>query len=182
MKLSLGSTTAAKAVVVIFTLFAMCCTATPLIALTAQNTGTGGELTVAVIAVGAVYLLVVAGLIWLALSVLRGGVRLDGTVVTMQRAFTSTSVDLATVPTVWFDEHQVRREGRTGAVLPLLCTRRPDGKLFRFALATQRSRLPPDELAALAAAIERGHRTGAEAQQATAVAEQLRTWSYRLPG
>lgn len=185
MKLSIRATTGAKIFVVFFCAFVLCCGAAPLIALATQSVRMGPEgagSTAVTIGAAVLFLAILAGLIWLAVSVMRGGVRLDGTILTVQKAFSSSHVDLATAPAIWFDERQVRRDNRHIATLPLLCVRKPDGKLLQVALATARNRLPPEELAALADAIERGVHSGTGPREAATIVHQLRTWSYRLPG
>lgn len=181
MKLSLRSTTGAKIVIVVFAVVLACCVSVPVIAIGSTGARSGELHPVAAIAGLAAFALVIAGLIWMAVYILRSHVRLDGSVVVFQKAFTSKSVDLATATALWFDERAVARDNRAAVRIPMLCARRPDGTVARLALSTGSSRLPPDELNAIATAIESGVREGEQARQAAAIVHQLRTWSYRLP-
>ncbi|MEV0644225.1 hypothetical protein AB0I28_03065 [Phytomonospora sp. NPDC050363] len=181
MKLSLRSTTGAKIVVVFFAVFAICCASVPVIALGTTGGRSGNLNPVGTVAAVVVFALLLAGLIWMTVSILRSHVRLDGSVVTFQKAFTSKNVDLATATALWFDERPLRRDNRASVTVPVLCARRSDGTIARIPLSNLSSRLPPDELNALATAIESGVREGEQAREAAAVAHQLRTWSYRLP-
>lgn len=181
MKLSLRSTTGAKVVIVVFAVVVTCCVSVPVIAI-GSTAARSGQLDTAGAIVGlAAFALLVAGLIWMAVYILRSHVRLEGSVVVFQKAFTSKSVDLATATALWFDERAVSRDNHSAVRIPMLCARRPDGTVARLALSTGRSRLPPDELNAIATAIESGVREGEQARQAAAVVHQLRSWSYRLP-
>ena len=181
MKLSLRSTTGAKIVVVVFAVVLICCGSVPVIAIGYTGARSGDLNPAGAIAGLAAFALLLAGLIWMAVYILRSHVRLEGSVVVFQKAFTSRSVDLATATALWFDERSVSRENRAAVRIPMLCARRPDGTVARLALSNGSSRLPPDELNAIATAIEIGIREGELARQAAAVVHQLRTWSYRLP-
>ncbi|HEY1179667.1 MAG TPA: hypothetical protein VGF17_26220, partial [Phytomonospora sp.] len=131
MKLSLRSTPGAKIAIVVLVVVLACCVSAPVIALGTAGARSGGLNTLGTVALIAVFALVVAGLVWMTVTVLRSHVRLEGSVVVFQKAFTSKNVDLATATALWFDERPLRRDNRATVTVPVLCARRPDGTIAR---------------------------------------------------
>ncbi|MFF3441005.1 hypothetical protein [Streptosporangium sp. NPDC002721] len=125
---------------------------------------------------------VVALLVFLvvALGIFRFRAEMEGSVVEVHGAFTTRRVDLARAR-VWLDSFSERSRARdlTSHRLPYLYmyAQEPGGRKVLLRLRAARAFLPPHELAALADAIESGHRTGEDADQAARTADLLRRLS-----
>ncbi|MEV7012761.1 hypothetical protein [Streptosporangium sp. NPDC051022] len=103
---------------------------------------------------------------------------LDGSVLEVRDTFTTRRADLSRAR-VWLDSSpeytgsgDTRR--RTGRRIPHLAVQDRDGARVRLRLRTPGGFLPPHELAALAEAVESGHRTGPEAERAAEAVDILR--------
>ncbi len=105
---------------------------------------------------------------------------MEGSVVEVRGAFTTRRVDLARAH-VWLDSFPECSRARdlTGRRLPYLYlyAQERGGRKVLLRLRAARAFLPPHELAALAGAIESGHRTGQDAEQASRTAGLLRRLS-----
>jgi hypothetical protein len=114
------------------------------------------------------------------LGIFRFRAQMEGGVVEVHGAFTTRRVDLARAR-VWLDSFPECSRARdlTGRRLPYLYlyAQEPGGRKVLLRLRAARAFLPPHELAALAGAIESGHRTGQDAEQASRTADLLRRLS-----
>ena len=102
------------------------------------------------------------------------GARLDGTTVTVRRAFSTAYADLAATPRVWLEPVAVdckpsRYAPREHYVVARLCLLDTGGDVLRLPLAAADWEMPADQRAALAAAIESGVRDPARASVAATV-------------
>lgn len=115
-----------------------------------------------------------------ALGLLGFRAEMDGSVVKVHGAFTTRRVDLARAR-VWLESFPECSRARdlTGHRLPYLYlyAQERGGRKILLRLRAARASLPPHELAALAGAIESGHRTGADADEAARTAGLLRRLS-----
>jgi hypothetical protein len=113
-----------------------------------------------------------------ALGTFRLRAALKGSVLEVRNTFVTHRVDLARAR-VWLDsstEYAGAGSNRrpTGRRIPHLSAQEPGGPKVRLALRTAEGFLPPYELTALADAVESGHRTGPEAEEASQAAGLLR--------
>ncbi|MEV8633482.1 hypothetical protein AB0395_17665 [Streptosporangium sp. NPDC051023] len=113
-----------------------------------------------------------------ALGTFRFRAVLDGSVLEVRETFTTRRADLARAR-VWLDsspEYSGTGDNRrrTGRRIPHLSAQEQDRQKVRLRLRTASDFLPPHELAALAEAVESGHRIGQEAEQAAQTADILR--------
>lgn len=114
------------------------------------------------------------------LGIFRFRAEMEGSVVEVHGAFTTRRVDLARAH-VWLDSFPECSRARdlTGRRLPYLYlyAQERGGRKVLLRLRAARAFLPPHELAALAGAIESGHRSGQDAEQASRTAGLLRRLS-----
>ncbi len=114
------------------------------------------------------------------LGIFRFRAELEGSVVEVHGAFTTRRVDLARAH-VWLDSFPECSRARdlTGRRLPYLYlyAQERGGRKVLLRLRAARAFMPPHELAALAGAIESGHRTGRDAEQVSRTADLLRRLS-----
>ncbi|GAT65339.1 hypothetical protein PS9374_00972 [Planomonospora sphaerica] len=113
------------------------------------------------------------------LGVLRFRARLEGNVLEVRGAFTTRRVDLSRAR-VWLDSFPDRSRARdrrsAGGRIPHLClyAQERGGRKVPLRLGGRRGLLPPHELAAMADAVDSGHRIGPEAEAASRTALLLR--------
>lgn len=128
-------------------------------------------------ALAATFALLLALCVVTGLTIMRFSARLHGTTLEVTRALGSRRVDLARAPRVWTEQQVVRsRENRNVPPIPVLGAHGENGRRVTLPLRSRHGTwLPPNQLVALAGAIESGHRQepGA-AGQAHTVAQALR--------
>ncbi|WP_436761197.1 hypothetical protein [Streptosporangium sp. V21-05] len=180
LKLSVGASTGMKIGAI---LLAVPFVGVPLFAISkleraVQLSAEGSSLDSQILMVPFVVVLVVFLVVLLGIFRFRAEMR--GSVVEVHGAFTTRRVDLARAH-VWLDSFPECSRARdlTGRRLPYLYlyAQEPGGRKVLLRLRAARAFLPPREVAALADAIESGHRTGQGAEQALRTADLLRRLS-----
>ena len=137
-------------------------------------TGVSGVITAAIV-------LITVALLLLNAAILREAASLDGTVVTVRRMFGSVRVDLAR-SAVSLDERVFHTAGHDtiparAYMIPYLRATAPGERPVELRLGTSGGLLPPEELLAVADAVDSLLRQGEEAEAAAEVAARLRAWA-----
>jgi hypothetical protein len=114
---------------------------------------------------------------------------LNGTQLTARRMFSTDVVDLARATRFWFDDKRQHHRHQHGSwettttyIVPLLCVQGSRG-VVKIPLAHYGRRLPPDQIDALASAIEWGaQQRRPHGRDAWDIAQRLREFGRSIPG